>query len=177
MDSKECERLLNHYEVVVLTLHECHKRYAFIYQRLSNLLTFLNIVLGTITGTSSISIYNTNDHSGLELMNIILVYIITVLTSCQKIIDPSKKYERFRNASEEYLTMFYDIKYKTTFELQIEEDLKHYIKQLNIDLEDKRVKFPFINDNIYDNYKDKMCIQKRVYKDMTINIPLENLGN
>jgi len=173
MDSKECEYLLNHYEMVVLTLHECHKKYALIYKRLTNVLTILNIVLGTITGTSSISIYNSNEYPNYELMNIFLVYIITILTSCQKIIDPSKKYERFRNASEEYLTMFYEIKYKTTFELQSEEDLKQYVKQLNINLEDKRVKFPFINDHIYDEYKEKMCSQKKTSKD--IEIPMDEI--
>jgi hypothetical protein len=170
MDSKECETLLNHYEIVVLTLHECHKRYAFLFKRLSNFLTILNIVLGTITGTSSISIYDTNDHPGFELMNIILVYVITLLTSCQKIIEPSKKYERFRIASEEYLTMFYEIRYKTTFEIQNEEDLKQYVKQLNVDLEDKRIKFPFINDNLYDEYKKKTCVQKRTSKNVEIQM-------
>lgn len=161
MDSQECEYLLNHYEQVVLTLHECHKRYAFIYRRLSNCFTIINIILGTITGTSSISIYN-QDNTTFELLNIILVYIITILTSCQKILDPSKQYERFRNASEEYLTLFYEIKYKTTFELQSTDDLKIYVKELNIKLEDMRIKFPFINDNTYDEYKQKTCVKQRL---------------
>ena len=56
MDIKECEGLLTHYETVVLTLYECHKNYAILYKRLSNLLTIINILLGTITGTSSTSL-------------------------------------------------------------------------------------------------------------------------
>ncbi len=154
MDIDECSNLLEHYERVALTLHECHKKYAFTYQKVSNFFTFINIILGTITGTSSISIYKQN-YPYFELMNIIFIYMITILTSLQKIIDPSKQYERFRNASEEYLSLFYNIKYKTTFELQTEEQLKIFVKELNIQLEDMRVKFPFIHDGVYDNFKQK----------------------
>lgn len=171
MDLDECSNLLSHYERVALTLHECHKKYAFTYQKVSNFFTIINIILGTITGTSSISIYNQNSPN-FQLMNIIFVYMITLLTSLQKIIDPSKKYERFRNASEEYLALFYNIKYKTTFELQTEEELKMFVKDLNIKLEDMRVKFPFINDGVYDSFKQKMT--EKLLKSKCCSIPVEN---
>ena len=161
MDIRECETLLNHYEIVVLTLHECHKNHAILYKRLSSLLSFCIIVLGTITGTSSVGTYN-NISTPYEMIDIIFAFIITVLATCQQIIDPSKRYERFRNASEEYITLFYEIKYKTTFELQAEEELKAYVQQLNIQLEDMRIKFPFINDTTYDNFKQHTVVTNRV---------------
>lgn len=168
MNKQESEELLCHYERVVLTLHECHKKNAFLYKKLSNFLTVINIILGTITGTSSISIYK-QDSPTYQLINIILIYIITLLTSCQKILEPSKKYERFRNASQEYLTLFYEIKYKTIFELTSDDDLKQYVKQLNLKLEDMRIKFPFINDKIYDNCKQQVSRKLNIN---TLNIQM-----
>ena len=169
MDIKDCENLLCHYEQVTLTLYECHKDRASYYKRISSILNILTIILGSITGTSSISIYN-NNYPEYQLLNIILVYIITILSAFQKISDPSKKYERFRSASEHYLSLFYEIKFNTTFEMQKEEELKNYVKQLNMKLEDMRGKMPFINDNTYDNYKQKI-IQKS--KSFDISIPIE----
>lgn len=167
MKLQECKDLLNHYEQVVLTLHECHKKNAFIYKKLSNVLTIINIILGTITGTSSISIYNTTNPT-YELLNIIFVYTMTILSSCQKVIEPSTKYEKFRNASEEYLSLFYEIKYQKTFELKSEDSLRDYVKDLNIKLEDLRVKLPFINDTTYDMVKQKVLSK-------SINIPCLSL--
>lgn len=168
MDLSACENLLCHYENVVLTLHECHKKYAFRYKYLSNFLTMINIILGTITGTSSISIYNTNNPN-YALFNIIFIYIMTIVTSFQKMLEPSKKYERFRNASEEYLTLFYEIKYKKTFDLQLDDSLKTYVKDLNIKLEDMRIKYPFINDDTYDMCKEK-TIRKIKSKQIEIDV-------
>ena len=170
MDIKDCENLLCHYEQVVLTLYECHKDRASIYKRISSFLSILNIIFGTITGTSSISIYN-NNRPGYQLLNIVLVYMITILSAFQKIADPSKKYERFRNASEHYLSLFYEIKYNTTFEMKTEEELKNYVKQLNLKLEDMRGKMPFINDKTYDNYKQK-TLQKTLQKSKSFNISI-----
>lgn len=167
MKLHECKELLIHYEQVVLTLHECHKKNAYKYQQLSNVLLILNIILGTITGTSSISIYNSNN-ANLQLINIIIIYIMTFLSSIQKIIEPSTQYERFRNASEEYLSLFYEIKYQKTFELKTEQYLKQYVKDLNLKLEDLRVKFPFILDTTYDMVKQKVLTK-------SINIPCLSL--
>lgn len=173
MDIEECSNLLDHYERVALTLHECHKRYALLYQKISNIFTIVNIILGTITGTSSISIYNKTSPN-FQLMNIIFVYMITILTSLYKIIDPSTKYEKFRNASDEYLSLFYKIKFKTTFDLRTEEELKIFVKDLNIKLEDMRVKFPFINDGVYDNIKHKTTEKLLKTRSLETRIQIEN---
>lgn len=172
MDLSKYSYLLQHYETVVLTLHESHKQKAFFYKKISNILSLISIILGTITGTSSISIYNQNNTT-YQLINIVLVYMITMLSSCQKMVEPSKNYERFRNASEEYLRLFYEIKYKITFELPSEETFKIYVKELNIQLEDMRIKFPFIDDKTYDQNKERTIKAKQV---KSIEISIENIN-
>jgi hypothetical protein len=157
---QNCKNLLTHYENVVLTLHTCHTKYAMKYNKITNILSILNIIFGTIAGTSAISIYNNND-SIFRLLNIILVYIMTIIAGFQKIIDPSKYYERFRNASQDYLTLYYEINYKKIFELQTEEELKTYVQTLNSMLEDMRVKFPFIDDHIYEQYKEQTLSKQK----------------
>lgn len=150
----DCEDLLYHYENVVLTLHTCHKENAFLYKKISNIFSLLNIIFGTITGTSAISVYNTNK-TMIQLLNIVFVYLITILAGCQKILEPSQKYERYRNASEQYMTLYYEIRYKKTFEFNTDEEKKIYVQELNIKMEDMRVKLPFINDKTYDMCKTK----------------------
>ncbi len=174
MNKQECKNLLTHYENVVLTLHECHTKYALKYNKITNILSILNIIFGTIAGTSSISIYN-NNKPIFQLLNIILVYIMTIIAGFQKILDPSKHYERFRNASQDYLTLYYEINYKKTFELRSEDDMKIYVQTLNSMLEDMRVKFPFIDDTIYDQNKEKALIKQRNKMIITDEmIPIQN---
>jgi hypothetical protein len=86
---------------------------------------------------------------------------MTIIAGFQKIIDPSKYYERFRNASQDYLTLYYEINYKKIFELQTEEELKTYVQTLNSMLEDMRVKFPFIDDHIYEQYKEQTLSKQK----------------
>jgi hypothetical protein len=148
--------LIKHYENVSFSLYKSHNIKAKRNLYYGNVFNLLTIITTTFTGTASISILF-KDYTLLKTTNVIVSYTIALLGMIQKQYNPIKRYQSHKNAAEEYLTLYYNIREYQTFHLQDDEhELTEYAKKINDLLEQYRKNYPYISDNVYDKTKQKL---------------------
>ena len=140
--------LVEHYKIVALTLHQCHKAKARRNKYIATSYNIFTILITSITGSASLSLLF-EEYKRLKVLNVILSYMVVALGTMYRYYTPDKRKEQHKVASEDYLRLYYRIIETIIFdEISVE-----WIKGINHRLEELRENSPYIDNEIYDKIK------------------------
>jgi hypothetical protein len=162
--------LINNYQSVCFSLYKCHKIHANRNSQYATVYNIITILITAFTGTASVSLLF-EEYVLLKTTNVIFSYTAVVIGMIQNSYNPVKRYEQHKLASEHYISIYYEINEYKTFN-EITEDNKDVViwaKAINDKLEEYRKIYPYIEDNVYDNYKEEHITKSRNIRQSQLN--------